>query len=76
MKTNYIFKARWLQGAASAIGSTNKRENPRITLIRFACALMLILTFGVGSVWGYTGTFTNYTNSTLIDGYYIICPST
>lgn len=76
MKTNYIFKARWLQGAASANESKKMQVNPRITLIRFACALMLILTFGVGSVWGYTGTFTNYTNSTLIDGYYIICPST
>lgn len=39
MKTNYIFKARWLQGVASAIGSSTKQVNPRITLIRFACAL-------------------------------------
>lgn len=38
--------------------------------------LIILCSIGVGNAWGYTGTFTNYTNATLIDGYYIICPST
>ena len=51
MKTNYIFKARWLQGVAFAIGSPTKQVNPRTTPVRFAFALLLLLTFGVGNAW-------------------------
>ena len=50
-KTNYLFKARWLQGVASAIGSPTKRVNPRITPVRFAFALLLLLTLGIGNAW-------------------------
>lgn len=57
MKTNYLFKARWLQGAASANESKKMQVNPRITPFRFACALMLILTFGVGNTWADTQSF-------------------
>lgn len=52
MKTNYIFKARWLQGAASANESKKMQVNPRITPLRFVCALLVLLTFGVGNAWG------------------------
>ena len=51
-KTNYIFKARWLQGAASANESKKMQVNPRITPVRFAFALALCLTLCVGNAWG------------------------
>ena len=58
MKTNYIFKARWLRGVASENGSKKMRVNPRRTPVRFAFALLLLLTIGVGNVWGETITLT------------------
>lgn len=51
MKTNYIFKARWLQGVASENGSKKMRVNPRRTPVRFAFAL-LMLTICSGNAWG------------------------
>ncbi len=58
MKTNYIFKARWLRGVASENGSKKMRVNPRRTPVRFAFALLLLLTFGIGNVWGADKTTT------------------
>lgn len=46
----------------------------RLCLASLICLCML--TIGVGTAWGYTGSFSAYTNSTLIDGYYVIGAST
>lgn len=47
----------------------------RFSLASLICVLML--TIGVGTVWGaaYTGTFSIYTTGTLIDGYYVVVGS-
>ena len=83
MKTNYLFKARWLQGAASANESKKMQVNPRKSLLKeglskdesstrlrvdydsFTCrlrvwplkivsVLAILLTIGVGQMWGVT----------------------
>lgn len=83
MKTNYLFKARWLQGAASANESKKMQVNPRITLIRFACALLVLLTFGIGNAWAIESSEVASSKSTSVtdgdlfiiatakDGYYL-----
>lgn len=47
----------------------------RLLPIRLVAVLCLLLTLSISKIWGYTGTFSNYTNSTLIDGYYVVCGS-
>ena len=54
-KTNYIFKARWLQGVASANGSPTLQVNHRISPFRFAFALLFFLTLGISNAWGAKG---------------------
>ena len=48
----------------------------RSTVLKLCTVLMLVLTIGVGQMWGatYSGSFVNYTG-TLIDGYYLIVAS-
>lgn len=80
MKTNYIFKARWLQGAASANESKKMQVNPRITPFRFACTLLLFLTLNIGNAWGAiaSGTYELVTSASgLVAGeHYIIASGT
>ena len=55
--------------------SSSKSAVSLLTLHHFAACLLMLFVLGVGNAWAYTGTFTNYTSSTLIDGYYIIAAS-
>ena len=45
-------------------------------LKHFLSVFLTLLTLSVGQMWGYTGTFSAYTNATLIDGLYVIGAST